>query len=475
MADVNATGLEGGAVQLTDQAVQGLAAQLQGTLFSAQDEGYDEARTIWNAMIDKRPALIAMCETASDVQHAVRFAAQHGLLTAVCGGGHNVAGNAVCDGGLMINLTRMNSVNVDADARIANVGPGCTLGELDAATQAHALVVPGGIISETGVAGLTLGGGFGWISRSFGMTIDNLLSVNVVTASGELLTASDTENADLFWGLRGGGGNFGVVTNFEFKLQPLGPEIFCGLIVYPFSEAAEVLRFYREFAAAAPRELTVWGVTRKAPPLPFLNESVHGQLVQVLACAYTGDPAEGERLLKPLREFGNPHGEHLGMAPFTGWQAAFDGLQSAGSRNYWKSHNFDELNDGAIATLIEYIQTAPSDHCEVFIAQLGGAIEDVGATDTAYNHRSTPFLMNVHTRWDDAARDDAAVAWARGLFEAAAPFASGSVYVNFVSNEGSQRVHEAYPAEVWDRLVALKAKYDPNNLFRMNQNIPPAG
>ena len=475
MADLNATGLDGGAVQLTDQVVKDLAGQLQGSLLSAQDEGYDKARTIWNAMIDKRPALIAMCESASDVQHAVRFAAQHGLLTAVCGGGHNVAGNAVCEGGLMINLTGMKNISVDPGMKIANVAPGCTLGELDAATQAHGLVAPGGIISETGVAGLTLGGGFGWVSRSFGMTIDNLLSADVVTASGELLKASGDENAELFWGLRGGGGNFGVVTNFEFSLQPLGPEIYCGLIVYPFSEALDVLRFYREFVETAPRELTVWGVTRKAPPLPFLPKAVHGQLVQVLACAYTGEPAEAERLLKPLVEFGNPHGVHLGMAPFTGWQSAFDGLQTAGSRNYWKSHNLDELNDGAIGTVIEYIQTAPSDNCEVFIAQLGGAMQDVGATETAYHHRSTPFLMNVHTRWDAAQTDEAAVAWARGLFEAAAPFASGSVYVNFVSNEGTARVKDAYSEETWDRLTALKAKYDPGNLFRMNQNIPPMG
>ena len=475
MGNINAVGLDGNPVSTDTDAVSRLTQAMQGFVLSSTDDGYDEARTIWNAMIDKRPALIAMCESASDVQHAVRFAAQHGLLTAVCGGGHNVAGNAVCDGGLMINLTRMKNIAVDPAARIANVGPGATLGELDAATQQHGLVAPGGIISETGVAGLTLGGGFGWVSRSYGMSIDNLRSIDVVLASGELLPASATVNQDLFWGLRGGGGNFGIATNFEFQLQQLGPEIYCGLIVYPFEQAGDVLRFYREFAAAAPRELTVWGVTRKAPPLPFLDEWVHGQLVQVLACAYTGDPAEGERLLQPLREFGNPHGEHLGMAPFTAWQSAFDGLHTAGSRNYWKSHNLDDLNDGAIATVLEYIQKAPSAECEVFIAQLGGAMADVGATQTAYHHRSTPFLMNVHTRWQDANDDERAIAWARDMFEAAAPFASGSVYVNFVSNEGKQRVHEAYPTEVWDRLVALKAKYDPGNLFRMNQNIPPVG
>ncbi len=475
MADVQAMGLDGGEVVLDAGAVGKLASALQGALLTAQDDGYTEARTVWNAMIDKQPALIAMCESAADVQLAVKFAAGNGLLTSVSGGAHNVAGNAVCEGGLMINLSRMKRADVDPATRIANVGPGCKLGDLDQATQQHGLVAPGGIISDTGVAGLTLGGGFGWVSRKYGLTIDNLRSVEIVTADGELRLASAEENPDLFWGLRGGGGNFGVVTNFEFNLQPLGPEVFAGLIVHPIADAKALSQFHREVTAKAPRELTVWTVTRKAPPLPFLDESVHGTLVQVMAFAYAGDPAEGERLAQPLMEFGKPHGIHAGKMPFAGWQQAFDGLQTPGMRNYWKSHYFDELSDGVIDTITKYIATAPSPHCEIFIANLGGAITDVGPLETAYFHRSYPYLMNIHTRWEDAEGDEAAIAWCRGLFEAAAPFASGTVYVNFVSNEGKQRVKDAYPTETWDRLVALKAKYDPNNLFRMNQNIPPAG
>lgn len=458
---------------LDEAAVAGFRASLKGEIVFSGDEGYDQARTIWNGMIDRRPAVIVRCGDADDVAHSVNLARYHDILLAVRGGGHNVAGNAVCGGGLVIDLSAMKAIEIDTARREARVEPGCLLGELDQATQAHGLATPGGIVSTTGVSGLTLGGGFGWLSRKFGLSVDNLISAEVVTADGEKLTASASENPDLFWGIRGGGGNFGVVTSFRFRLHEVGPQIYAGLIVQPFSEARDFMRFHRDFAAAAPDELSVWLVVRHAPPLPFLPASVHGQLVLVVAFLFLGDPAEGERLMKPVREFGTPLGAHVGIASFTGWQKGFDPLNTPGARNYWKSCNLNDLNDGAIDTMIEYAQQFPSPQCEIFIPHLAGAVSRVPADATAYGHRDTPFLVNVHTRWESPADDRRCVSWARALFDATRPYSAGSVYVNFISDEGAERVHDAYPQATWERLVDLKTQYDPNNLFRLNQNIKP--
>ncbi|MNZ44470.1 6-hydroxy-D-nicotine oxidase [compost metagenome] len=447
-------------------------AHFRGEVLLAADADYDEVRQIWNAMIDRKPALIARCTSPEDVGLAVEFARKHSLLVSIRGGGHNIAGNAVCDGGLMIDLSLMKSVQVDPATRRASVEPGCTLADVDAAVQAHGLATPLGINSTTGVAGLTLGGGFGWLSRKFGMTIDNLLSAEVITADGRQLHASATENADLFWGLRGGGGNFGVVTRFEFQLHPVGPDVLSGLIVFAFDQAKLVLTRFARFTETMPDELSVWMVTRKAPPLPFLPEDVHGKEMVALALCYAGDPKEGERLIEPLRGFGTVLGEHIGVQPYVAWQQAFDPLLSKGARNYWKSHNFSQLSDGAIDAIIEYAGKLPSLQCEIFIGTIGGQTARVAPEAMAYSSRDANYVMNVHGRWESAGEDERCIAWAREFFTKSQPFASSGAYINFLTQDETDRIAFAYGA-TYDRLVEIKKKYDPTNLFRMNQNIKP--
>jgi FAD/FMN-containing dehydrogenase len=465
----------GGSATITAEALEALRGEIRGALCLPGDAGYDQARTIWNAMIDKHPALVIRAAGAADVMRGVTLAKEHGLLLAVRGGGHNIAGNAVCDGGLMIDLSLMRSVRVDPVARTARVEPGATLGDFDRECQAFGLTTPTGINSTTGIAGLTLGGGFGWLSRTYGLTIDNLISADVVTASGTLVRASEKENADLFWGLRGGGGNLGVVTSFEFRLHAVGPQVLAGLVVHPFSAAEEVLKAYRSFVAKAPDELTCWVVMRKAPPLPFLPPEVHGKEVVILAMCYSGDIASGEKAAAPLRAVGKPIADVVGPAPFSGWQAAFDPLLTPGARNYWKSHDFIELSDGAFEVMQDNVRSLPTPECEIFIGSLGGAVNRVPAGATAYPHRDVKFVMNVHTRWRAPADDARCIAWARKLFDDMTPHATGGVYVNFMPEDETARVRTGAYGANYERLAKLKAKYDPSNLFRMNQNVAPAG
>jgi FAD/FMN-containing dehydrogenase len=472
MTDVQFTGLKGGMIVLPTEILTALRPQLRGSLCLQDEAGYDEARTIWNAMIDRRPAAVVRCGGASDVMRAVRLARDNGLLVAVRGGGHNISGNAVCEGGLLIDLSPMRSVRIDPNKRTARVEPGVTLGEFDKEAQAFGLATPLGINSTTGVAGLTLGGGFGWLSRKFGFTVDNLISADVVTADGALLQASAVENPDLFWAVRGGGGNFGVVTSFEFKLHPVGPDLVSGLIVHPFARARELLAGYREIAAAAPDELSIWVVLRKAPPLPFLPAEVHGKEILVFAVCYAGEPANAEKALARLRALGEPITDVIGVQPYTAWQMAFDPLLTPGAFNYWKSHNFTALSDGLLDTLVDYVGTLPTEECEIFIGQVGGASSRIGADATAYPHRDANFVMNVHTRWRERGDERAAIKWAREFFAATAPHATGGVYVNFMPEDETERVPGAYGSN-YVRLAALKAKYDPGNLFRLNQNVQP--
>lgn len=462
----------GGTVTVQGSDLSKFAASFNGELLQPGDSGYDDTRAIWNAMIDRKPALIARCKTVPDVVSAVNFAREHDLLTAIRGAGHNIAGNAVCENGLMIDLSGMKGVTVDPDSRIAHVEPGATLGDLDQATQEFGLAVPVGINSTTGVAGLTLGGGFGWLTRLYGMTVDNLVAADVVTADGQLLHASEKENPDLFWATRGGGGNFGVVVNFDFKAYPVGPDVYSGLVVYSLDEAESILRKYREQISTLSNETNVWIVLRKAPPLPFLPEAVHGKEILVLACFHAGDPKEGEKAIEPFRKFGNVLGEHLGVQPFCDWQTAFDPLLTPGARNYWKSHNFETIEDEVIELAIKYASNLPSDECEIFFGQLGGqaAKKDPGAT--AYPHRNANFVLNVHGRWREDSDDEKCIAWARDFYRETLPFATGGVYVNFLTRDETERVKAAY-GENYDRLLETKRKYDPDNLFRMNWNIPP--
>jgi FAD/FMN-containing dehydrogenase len=457
---------------LISETINDLKSSVEGRVVLPYDSDYNEVREIWNAMIDRKPAVIVQCAEANDISQVIGFARKNGLEISIRGAGHNIAGNAVCDNGVMIDLSTLRNVRIDAQKKRAYVQPGATLADFDQAAQAHGLATPVGINSTTGISGLTLGGGFGWLTRKYGMTIDNLVSVEVITADGSRIRASENENADLFWALRGGGGNFGIVTEFEFNLHPVGPEILAGLIVFPFSQAKQVLTQYRKFVASIPEELNVWVILRKAPPLPFLPEHVHSKEVIVLPIFYVGDIAEGKKLIAPLRSFGDPCGEHIGVQPYVAWQQAFDPLLTRGARNYWKSHNFTELSDEALDTVVEFAGKLPSPQCEIFIGCIAGATNRVMPDATAYFHRDAKFVLNVHGRWDDVTHDEVCVSWAKEFFQAAAPYASAGAYVNFLTEEEGDRVASAYGSN-YERLVQIKKRYDPENIFHLNQNIRP--
>ena len=471
METLQATTLADGRVALEEETLNTLIAQVRGPVLRPGDAGYDTARHVWNAMIDRRPALIVRCTGSADVQAAVRFAAAHGLLVSVHGGGHNVAGTAVCEGGLMIDLSLMRGIHIDPEARTARVQGGATWGDLDHEAQAFGLATPGGVISSTGVAGLTLGGGMGWLSRRFGLSADNLRSADVVTASGERLTASADDNPDLYWALRGGGGNFGVVTSFEFTLHELGPIVLAGPTLYRLEDAPRVLRHYRDFAHEASRSCCVWAVILTAPPLPFLPERYHGTKVLSLFQCYSGDVDEGEQILAPLRRFGEPIADAVGPMPYTVVQSLLDAQYARGARNYWKSHNFTTLPDQALDLLVAYAEAFPTPQSDLVIHQLGGAINDVAPDATAYPHRDIAFAVTPGARWYDPAQDAACIAWIRDWYDALAPHASGGTYVNFISDR-TGREASAYGSN-YERLAHIKARYDPSNLFRMNQNIEP--
>lgn len=464
--------LNGEMATISDSDVAALRGQLSGDLVAPDEPGFDEARTIWNAMVDRRPGLVVRARTADDVSAAVAFARDNGLLIAVRSGGHQIAGHAVADDAVLLDLSKMRAIEVDPEGRTARVQPGATLGDVDAATQAHGLAVPTGINSTTGIAGLTLGGGFGWTSRRFGLTIDNLRSAQVVTAAGKIVRASADEHPDLFWALRGGGGNFGVVTEFEFDLHPVGPEVTAGLIVHPFDAAPMLLREYDRLAKAAPDGLTIWTLMRKAPPLPFLPEEWHGREVLVFAVCYIDPTEEGDAVLARLRGLGEPIADIVGPMPFADWQQAFDPLLTPGARNYWKSHDLLDVPDALIDVLQNAVLTLPSDQCEVFIGAVGGAAARVPTEATPFPQRAVHYTMNVHTRWDDPAEDQACIGWARSLFDAVAPHATGTVYVNFVPEDEDDRLGGVYGDNL-DRLRRIKSEYDPANLFRLNHNIEP--
>jgi FAD/FMN-containing dehydrogenase len=464
--------LDGDETSLPRAALEPLRARVRGGVLTAGEPGYDEARRIWNGMIDRRPAVIARCSSSRDVRSAVSFARQHGMLLSVRGGGHHIAGNAVADGGLLIDLALMRTVHVDVDRQTARVGGGALLGDVDHETQAFGLATPLGVNSTTGFGGLCLGGGFGWLTRRYGLTIDNLVSADVVTSDGELHVVSASRDADLFWAIRGGGGNFGVVTSFEVQLHPVGPLVYSGLVVYPGAQAREVLRAWRDFNESAPDELAAWVVLRKAPPLPFLPPEAHGTDAVIIATVYAGAVEEGARIAAPLSRLGQPIASMLMPHPYEAFQQGFDPLLTPGARNYWKSSDFEELQDDALDVFVEAARTLPGPECEVFVAQLGGAMGRVPRDATAYAGRDANYVMNVHGRWQNANDDDVIRNWARLVFEETAPFATGGGYVNFLTADESARVASAYGPN-YERLRELKKRFDPDNLFRMNLNIPP--
>ena len=460
----------GGAGGLDDGAVGALAATFHGELIVPGDERYDGARRVWNGMVDKRPVIIASCTGVADVVAAVTFAKEHGLLVAVRGGGHNVAGNAVCDDGPVIALSGLTGARVPPPAGTARARPGVTWGEFDRETQLFGLATTGGFVATTGIAGLTLGGGIGWLARKHGTACDNLLSADVVTASGEIMTASATEHPELFWGLHGGGGNFGIVTSFEYRLHPVGPTVLAGGVVHPFERAGEVLRCFRDQVASAPDELTVVAVISRAGTEPHLPERAHGQLVVTLAVCWSGDLDEGERVLWPLRSFGEPLADLVGPMPYTVLQSAD---APSGLQNYWKSSYLDALTDEAIDTAVAHASGMTSPLSSCYFEHLQGAIGRVGDGDTAFGHRDAAFDFNILSVWPDPATSAEHIGWSRDLWAAMQPFANG-VYVNNLGAEGEDRVRAAYTPATYRRLVALKDEYDPANLFRHNQNIQPS-
>jgi FAD/FMN-containing dehydrogenase len=453
-----------------------LAGSFAGELIAPGDGAYDEARAVWNGAIDRRPALIARCAGAPDVAAALRHARDRDLVVAVRGGGHGVGGHAVCDDGIVIDLSAMRAIAVDPVARTARAQGGVLWGELDAATQEHGLATVGGIVTHTGIAGLTLGGGIGWLMRRHGATVDNLLAAEVVTADGELLRASAGEHAELFWGLRGGGGNFGVVTAFEYRLHAVGPTVLAGPIYYALEDAPAALRFYRDLAAEAPDELTTILNLRRAPPLDFLPAELHGRHVLTVAVCWAGAIEEGERALAPLRAFGRPLVDAVAPRPYVELQQLFNPAVPHGWHYYWKSCELPPLSDGAIDTLVEHAARIVSPRSYIIVFQLGGAIARVGEHDTAYGQRDAAHNVNINAVCldGDPAREEHAD-WTRDCFAALEPFSTGRAYVNFLGDEGQARVRAAYGEERYARLVALKRTHDPDNVFRLNQNIDPGG
>ena len=465
MSELIMTAIDGGDRAVAGAALDRFAARLGGELLRPGHAGYDAARTVWNGMVDKRPALIARCAGTDDVVACVGFAREHGLLVSVRGGGHNYAGKAVCDGGLMIDLSPMKGIDVDPARRTAHAQAGLRLGEFDRATQAFGLATTLGVNTDTGIAGLTLGGGYGWLAGRHGLACDNLLAAEVVTADGRVLRASAEEHPDLFWGLRGAGANFGVVTSFAYRLHPVGP-VLGGLVIHPLR--ADVLRFFDEFSRAAPDEVTTVGAVLTGPD----GNPAFGTVV-----CYCGAPDTGEAVLQPLRSFAQPIADLIAPRPYVEMQAVLDQAWPPGRRYYNKAHNVRALGDGAIRTVLEYAATLPTPVSNIAFQQLHGAAGRVPADATAFPHRYDHYDLLVHPATDDPADDARMIRWARACWEALQPFVDQAVYVNALEDareEGERRVREAYGPN-YDRLAALKHKYDPTNLFRLNANIRPAG
>ena len=458
-----------------DDAIEAFENGLRGRIIRPGDADYDAARSVWNGMIDRRPALIVRCAGNADVMAAVRFAGEHDLLTCVRGGGHNVAGSAVQDGAIVIDLSEMRSVRVDPARGTATVEAGATLGDLDHETAPFGLAAPVGLVSATGVAGLTLHGGLGWLSRKWGPSVDNVAAVDIVTADGELRRASADENADLFWAIRGGGGNFGVVTAFEFTLRPVGPEVWFAMVFYPLDVAKKVLQFYRDYMPTAPEELGTLAVLWTAPEETFIPVEAHGAPAIVMLACYSGPLEDGEAAIRPFRELGTPLADLSGKMPFAEVQQVLDADYPNGRNYYWKSSYLEALNDAAIDALIERTKTRPSPLTSIDIWALGGAIARMPADQTAFAQGTSPILIGVESNWDEADMAEENVGWARGVIDDMKPYESDGAYLNFpgFGEEGEDQLKTAYGAN-YTRLKAIKAKYDPSNLFRSNLNIPPA-
>jgi FAD/FMN-containing dehydrogenase len=459
--------------QVRPAEIGGLRSRFRGALLRPGEEGYDEARRVWNGAIDRRPALIARCAGADDVNEALRFAREQDLLIAVRGGGHSVAGHGVCDGGIVIDLSLMKAVRVDPGARTARAAAGLLWNELDRATQRFGLATTGGVISHTGIAGLTLGGGLGHLMRRFGLTVDNLLAVDLVDAEGAARRVDETSEPELLWGLRGGGGNFGIVTAFEYRLHAVGPMVLGGPVFWPLQDAPAVLRFLRDFAPSAPDELGMTIALRNAPPMPFLPSDRYGTPVLALLLVWSGDPANGAHTLEPLRGQGSPIADVVRPVPYAAIQSLLDASAPHGLHYYWKSHRIPHLTDDVIDILVARVESMSSPLSQISGWGVGGAASRVAPDATAVGERGTGFELNVTAVWQPTdAEPDRHRTWVRDGWDALRPFGTG-VYPNFLSDEGEAGVRKAYGDRL-ERLTALKDRYDPQNIFRGNANIAPS-
>ena len=460
-------------ITLPQDTIRKFKESLRGELLLSDDTAYDDARSIWNAMIDRRPALIARCLGVADVVTCVNFAREHGLLLSVKGGGHNISGLAVCDGGLMIDMSRMRGVWVDPTTRTARAQAGCLLGDVDRETQLHGLAAVLGFISNTGIAGLTLGGGFGYLTRRFGWTSDNLLSMEVITADGRVVQASEKENRDLFWGLCGGGGNFGVVTGFEYKLHPVGPEVMAGAIAWRAEYAGDVLEMVRILMEQAPPELVCVAGLRIAPPAPWLSKDIHGKPIVALFVCHTGRLSDGEKLVAPIKAFGTPVGDIVQQRPYVSQQSLLDATQPKGRRYYWKSEFLPNLKSELLAKTISHAEAIASPHSAILLFPLDGALNRLPEDYSSAGNRDTAWVLNIAASWEKAENDKTNIDWARAAWRDMRSFSTGGTYMNFLTEEESDdRIHAAYRKN-YEWLVEIKTKWDPANLFQMNKNIAP--
>lgn len=475
MTNLEVTALTGGRAKIDGQAVDDLQRAIRGQVLIAVSPGYDQARQVWNKLIDKRPALIVRATGTADVATAVNFVRQHNILLAVHGGGHNVAGNATCDGGLMLDLSLMKGIYIDTKKRTAHAQGGATWGDLDHETQLHGLATPGGIVSTTGIAGLTLGGGYGWLRRKHGLSCDNLVSVEIVTADGQVLIASESENDDLFWALRGGGGNFGVVTSFEYQLHPVGPLVNLVAAMYPVEKATEILPAWRDCMEQAPPEFSCNCMFWTIPDVPDFPPEARHKGVIIIVGVHSGSIDEGAAFIQPLRELAEPLVDLSGQMPFTVVQGMFDWVNPKGEGyHYWKSLHLNEINDEVIAVVAEQVQNRPSDWTLFDIWAMGGAVSRIPAEATAMGDRSAPYTLVFNTSWHDPAVSEGCIEWTRQFYERMQPYSPGSSYLNFPGFLEEEGLVERAYGRNYARLAAVKAKYDPTNLFRLNQNIKPA-
>lgn len=475
MSTIDVAGLTGGRVSLMTKQLADLEARVEGPLLRPGDEGWDEAVLVWNGIVAKAPALVIQPTSARDVAAAVGFARAYGLLLSIKGGGHNIAGTALGAGGLTLDMTRMRDVTVDPVVKLVNVGPGCLLKDVDQATQEHGLATPLGFISEVGVAGLTLGGGLGYLTRRFGWTVDNLEEVEIVTADGAIRTANRDTNADLFWAIRGGGGNFGVVTRFTFRLHEVGPTVYGGLIAWPFERASEILRAYRTITGEAPRELAVWLILLQAPPAPFVPVAWHGKRICAMSVCYSGDLDDVDAVLAPIRALGDPVVDLLQEQPYTQVQSYLDATEPKGNHYYWKTEYVAELTDDLLSTVRDLFAECPIPDAELGFLHLDGALNERAEDDGAVGNRDARFAFGANGMWEPDEPDaDTFRQWVRDAGKRLRPFSTGRAYVNFqTADEDEERVRATYGAN-FGRLAEAKRTYDPDNLFRVNRNIPPA-